>query len=117
MDQELPRHVQGDSPAGERYCALCKGEGHPNETARGIVAIRPREGGRLRKVAVCLNHADKVGKAESPYELIAQPARSRNPVHGRPANRLQGKTEKGDIKRTLRRVERYSKTQRGRLGE
>jgi len=102
----------------ESYCVLCKEEGKPNETARDVVTIRPKRGGTLRRVTVCLAHFNGLGKPESTYELVAAPGRG-IPAKGlaRQSKHVQGKSEKGNINRTLRRAERYSKGQRGRLGE
>jgi hypothetical protein len=118
MYDKVPGRAHSESGVGQRYCVLCKEEGKPNETARHMVTIRPKSGGKPREIAVCLGHADSLGKPASPYEVIAEPARgipSRGSV--RPGKHNEEKSEKGDINRTLRRVGRYSKSQRGRLGE
>ena len=119
MDDKVPRRIQSEGGVSERYCVLCKEEdGKPNETAHDMVTLRPKSGGKLRRVAVCLLHVDSLGKPGFPYEVIAEPARG-NRAKGsvRPGEHVLGKSEKGNINRKLRRVERYSRTQRGRLGE
>ena len=119
MNDKVPRRIHSEGGVGERYCVLCKEEASkPNETARHMMTIRPRSGGKLRRIAVCLAHADSLDKVTYPYEVIAEPTRG-IPTRGsvRPGKHIQRKSEKGDINRTLRRIERYSKTQRGRLGE
>jgi len=70
------------------------------------------------RVSLCLSHFEGLGKPGSLYELVAPPARV-VPTKGSARQNLhvEGKSEKGDISRTLRRAERYSKGQRGRLGE
>ncbi len=70
------------------------------------------------RVPLCLAHFEGLGKPGSLYELVIPPARV-VPVKGSARQNLhvEGKSEKGDISRTLRVTERYSKGQRGRLGE
>jgi hypothetical protein len=118
MVDKVPRRIQSEGSVNETYCALCREEGKPNETARDLVTIRPKSGGRLRRVAVCRSHADGLGKSESPYELVVAPARGVSAKGlARESRHVQGKSERGNINRSLRRAERYSKGQRGRLGE
>jgi hypothetical protein len=109
---------RNESAAAERYCVFCKEEGKPGESAREVVTIRPREGGRQVRVALCLAHVQGLGRPGSLYVLVAPPART-IPAKGlaRQTLHVEGKSEKGNINRTLRRAERYSKGQRGRLGE
>jgi len=118
MVDKVARRARSEGGASERYCVLCKEEGKPGETARDVVTIRPREGGRPMRVALCLAHADGLGRPGSLYEVVAAPARV-IPAKGlaRQSRHVEGKSEKGNINRTLRRAERYSKGQRGRLGE
>jgi hypothetical protein len=83
-----------------------------------MMTIRARDGGEPRRVAICLTHAESLGSAWSLYEVISEPKRGQHPKgYVRPGQQRQGKNEKGDINRSLRVLERYSKTQRGRLGE
>ena len=100
------------------YCVLCKEEGNPNEMARDVVTIRPRDGGKPRRAALCLAHFVGLGRPGSLYEVAAAPGRA-VPAKGlaRQRRHVEGKSEQGNINRTLRRAERYSKGQRGRLGE
>jgi hypothetical protein len=118
MVGKAQRRVSSEGGASDGYCVLCREEGKPNETARDVVTIKPRNGGRERRVTVCLAHLDGFGKPESLYEVVAAPVRG-IPAKGlaRQIRHVQGKSEKGNINRTLRRAERYSKGQRGRLGE
>lgn len=118
MAGKAARRVPSRTGEGERYCALCKEEGKPRETARDFVTIRPKEGGSPMRVPLCVAHREGLGKTSSLYELVAPPARA-VPAKGqaRQALHVEGKSEKGNISRTLRRAERYSKGQRGRLGE
>jgi hypothetical protein len=118
MVDRVTRRVRGEGSASEGYCVLCKEEGKPSETARDVVTIRPREGGRPMRVALCLAHVEGLGRPGSLYEVVAAPARV-IPAKGlaRQTMHVEGKSEKGNINRTLRRAERYSKGQRGRLGE
>ena len=101
----------------ERHCVLCKEEGKLNETAHDMVTIRPRSGGEPRKVAVCIAHVKSLGEPTSPY-VVAELERS-FPTMGaaRPRTYVPGKRKGGDIPRTMRKSERYGRTQRGRLGE
>ncbi|MDA4112986.1 MAG: hypothetical protein OK474_02970 [Thaumarchaeota archaeon] len=119
MGKEAPTRVKSEGGASERFCVLCQEEdGKTNETAHDMVTIRSTAGGKSRMVAVCLAHAESLGKPGSPYEIVTAPVRGvrpRSPV--RPSGQIQGKSAKGDISRTLRQTERYGKTQRGRLGE
>jgi hypothetical protein len=118
MDDKVPRRIRSEGGVSERYCVICKEEGKPNETAHDMVTIRPRTGGKTRRVAVCLVHVDSISKPESPYEVIAEPIRgNRSRGSARQSKHIQRKSEQGDINRTLRLVERYGRTQRGRLGE
>lgn len=119
VDDKAPRRTHSEGGANQRYCVLCKEEGKPNETARDMVTIRPRSGGEPRRVALCSNHVESLGEPASPYVVVVV-ARARGfPTRGsaRPGRHIQRKSEKGDINRTMRRVERYGRTQRGRLGE
>ncbi len=70
------------------------------------------------RVPLCLAHAEGLGKPGSLYDVVTPPARV-VPAKGlaRQTRHVEGKSEKGNINRTLRRAERYSKGQRGRLGE
>ena len=118
MVVNIASRSRSESGTTERYCILCKEEGKPSETARDVVTIRPREGGRPMRVALCLAHVEGLGRPGSLYEVVTAPARvipakglARQTIH------VEGKSEKGNINRTLRRAERYSKGQRGRLGE
>jgi hypothetical protein len=116
-DQRSPDPIHDEGAANERRCVLCKEEGRPNETAHGVVTIRPRSGGEPRKVAVCSFHLEGLGEATSPY-VVDELARS-FPTRGsaKPRAYVPGKRKGGDIPRTMRRAERYGRTQRGRLGE
>jgi len=118
MVDKATRQVHNEGGVGDGYCALCKEEGRPSETARDVLTIRPREGGKPMRVPLCLAHVDGLGKPGSLYELINPPRRV-VPAKGlaRQTLHVEGKSEKGNINRTLRRAERYSKGQRGRLGE
>ena len=118
MVEKAPRRTSGKGGARESYCVLCREEGKPNETALDVVTIRPRSGGRVLRATVCLFHLNGLGKPGSVYELVAAPPRG-VPAKGlaRESKHVEGKSEKGNINRTLRRAERYSKGQRGRLGE
>lgn len=118
MVDKMARRVRSQVGAVERYCTLCKEEGRPSESARDVVTIRPRGGGKAMRVPLCLAHTEGLGKPGSLYELVIAPARV-VPVKGSARQNLhvEGKSEKGDISRTLRVTERYSKGQRGRLGE
>jgi len=118
MVDKVTRRVRSEGEASDGYCALCKEEGKPSETARDVLTIRPREGGKPMRVPLCLAHVEGLGKSGSLYELVAPPARI-VPAKGlaRQTRHVEGKSEKGNINRTLRRAERYSKGQRGRLGE
>jgi hypothetical protein len=117
LDDKAPRRIHSEGGANERYCVLCREEGKPNETARDMVTIRPKSGGEPRKVAVCSGHVESLGEPASPY-VVAEPVRVL-PTRGsiRPGKHFQGKSVKGDISRGMRKIERYGKTQRGRLGE
>jgi hypothetical protein len=119
MYEMASRRIHSEGGVTERYCVLCREEeGKPNETAHEMVTIRPKIGGKQRRVAVCLVHVASLGKAASPHEVIAEPIRGNRPKgYAQPVEHVQGKSEKGNINRTLRRVERYGRTQRGRLGE
>jgi len=116
-DEKLPDPIHGDGAADDRRCVLCKEQGRPNETAHGLVTIRPRSGGEPRKVAVCSFHVRSLGEATSPY--IVDELTPSFPTRGsaRSHSYVPGKRKGGDIPRTMRRVERYGRTQRGRLGE
>ena len=118
MTERVARQVRTAGGTGERYCVLCKEEGKPGETAREVVTVRPREGGRPMRLALCLAHLDGLGRPGSLYEAVPPPSRV-IPAKGLARQNLhvEGKSEKGNINRTLRRAERYSKGQRGRLGE
>jgi hypothetical protein len=111
--------VSSDLGPGERHCALCEEEdGRPDEPADFMVTITPINAGEERRVALCAKHVESLGKKGSPYRAVEEPAKSRRArIFTRPAEHPKGKSEKGDIKRTSRGVERYSKTERGRLGE
>jgi hypothetical protein len=117
VDAKAQRRIHSEGGVNERYCVLCAEEGKPNETSRDMVTIRPRSGGEQRRIAVCSAHLETLGEPSSPY-LVASPTVSL-PTRGspRPHQNVQRKSQTGDISRTLRRVERYGKTQRGRLGE
>ncbi len=114
---EKPKPIHSEGGVNGRYCVLCKEEGKPNETAHDMVTIRPRPGGEPRRVAVCLAHVKSLGEPASPY-VVAEPARG-FPTRGsaRPRTYVPGKRKGGDIPRTMRKAERYGRTQRGRLGE
>ena len=118
MVDKVVRRVRTGGGTSERFCVLCKEEGRPNEAAREVVTIRARDGGRPMRVALCLSHVDGLGRPGSLYEAVPPPARV-IPAKGlaRQTRHVEGKSEKGNINRTLRRAERYSKGQRGRLGE
>src|ERR1700694_1221924 len=107
MDGTLPRPIHNEGGVGERFCALCKEEeGKPDETAYDMVTIRPRTGGKPRRVAVCFVHLDSLGKPASPYEIIADPNRGIHPQgSAQQGKHMQGKSEKGNANRTRRRVE------------
>jgi len=111
------RPIHSEGGVNERHCVLCKEEGKPNETAHDMVTIRLRSGGEPRSVAVCLAHVKSLGEPSSPY-VVAEPVRG-FPTRGsaRPRTYVPGKKTSGDIPRAMRRVERYDRTQRGRLGE
>jgi hypothetical protein len=71
---------------------------------------------RLTLAEVKSIHHDEP-RSTPPGEVVVGPRRtsSRGPV---PTKRyIQGKREKGEINRNLRRRGRYSRTQRGRLGD
>ncbi|MGA2664203.1 MAG: hypothetical protein ABSF83_04595 [Nitrososphaerales archaeon] len=118
MVDKVARGTSGEGGASGRYCVFCKEEGEPEETARDVVTIRLREGGRPRRVALCKAHADALGGPGSMYEAVRPPTKV-VPAKGlaRQTLHVEGKSEKGNINRTLRRAEGYSKGQRGRLGE
>jgi len=117
QDEKPPNPIRSGGAANERHCVLCKEEGKLNETARYMVTIRPRSGGEPRKVAVCSSHIKSLGETTSPY-VVDELHRS-FPARGsaRPRTYVPGKRKSGDIPRTMRKAERYGKTQRGRLGE
>jgi hypothetical protein len=118
MVNRAPRQTSSEGGAGERYCVLCEEDGKPNEIARNMVTIRPKSGGEPRRVAICLVHVDGLGKPESAYKVVAEPTKAVQPKNSaRAGKQSQGKSQRGDINRTLRQTERYGKTQRGRLGE
>jgi hypothetical protein len=117
--QPKPKPARSRKQANERYCVLCQEEdGRSEEPADRMVTITPTNGGEERRVAVCLVHLDSLSKPDSPYRAVVAVAKElRTRASTRPVEHDKGKSESGDIKRTLRRVERYSKTERGRLGE
>jgi hypothetical protein len=118
MVDKFPRPVKAERRVTETYCVLCREEGKPNETARDFVTIRPKSGGRQRRIAVCRAHFGTLGDSQSPYEVVAAPARGVSAKGlAREKKHVEGKSERGNINRTLRRAERFSKGQRGRLGE
>jgi hypothetical protein len=115
---KVQRRVQSEGRAKETYCLLCREEGKRNETARDYVTVRLKSGGAVRRIAVCRSHADGLGRSESPYEVVAAPARGVSAKGlARESKHVQGKSEQGNINRSLRRAERFSKGARGRLGE
>jgi hypothetical protein len=117
IDDKAQKLIHSEGGVNGRYCVLCKEEGRPNETARDMVTIRPKSGGEQRRVAICSAHLETLGEPSSPYAVseptIGPPTRGSPRAH----ERIQRKSQTGDISRTLRRVERYGRTQRGRLGE
>ena len=117
LDGKPPRPIRSEGGVNDRHCVLCKEEGKANETARDMVTIRKRSGGEPRRVAACSAHVKSLGEPTSPY-VVAEPIRGL-PTRGsaRPRPYVEGKKKDGDISRTIRRVERYGRTQRGRLGE
>lgn len=119
MRKNVPRRIQSEGGVSERYCDLCMEEdGKSNETARDMVTVTSRTGGEPRRIAVCLPHFEGLGKPDSPYVVIAEPAKGRRPGStARPSEHNKGKSQAGEINRTRRQSERYAKTQRGRLGE
>ncbi|HZW85296.1 MAG TPA: hypothetical protein VFE91_05280 [Nitrososphaerales archaeon] len=104
---------------GDRYCLLCREEdGKPEESGMVVLDIVSKHGGRARTAALCLAHARSIGTPESSYEEVVLPPqglRSRGPV--RTNRQARGGRGKGEISRSQRVLGRYSKTQRGRLGE
>jgi hypothetical protein len=119
MSKKQPRPARAGAQTGERYCVLCEEEdGKYGEPADYMVTITPTNGGEERRVAVCAVHVDSLSKPDSPYRIVVPPAkrrRAKDPIKA--VEHDKGKSENADIKRTLRGVERYSKTERGRLGE
>jgi hypothetical protein len=117
LDEKPPQPIHSEGGVNERHCVLCREEGKQNETAHDMVTIRPRSGGELRRVAVCLAHIKSLGEPTSPY-VVAEPVRG-FPTRGsaRPRAYVPGKKNSGDLPRTMRKSERYGGTQRGRLGE
>lgn len=102
----------------ERHCVLCREEGKPSETARDMVTIRPRSGGEPRRVAVCSAHIKSLGDAAtSPYVVDDQARGFPNRGSARPRVYVPGERKGGDVARTMRKAERYGRTQRGRLGQ
>ena len=115
---EKPHPVRSEGGATERHCVLCKEEGRENETARDMVTIRLRSGGEARKVAVCSAHLKSLGEAtSSSYVVDDQPRGFPNRGSARPRSYVPGQRKDGDIGRTMRKAERYGRTQRGRLGQ
>ena len=118
MDKQ-PKQALAESRTVERYCALCEEEdGKTGEPADFMVTITPVNGGEERRVALCLVHIESLKKPDSPYRMVAAPTKARG-ARGtvRPVEHNKGRSEKADIKKTSRGVERYSKTERGRLGD
>jgi hypothetical protein len=114
---EKPQLIRIEGGVNERHCVLCREEGKPNETAREMVTISPRSGGEARRIAICSTHLKSLGEAGSPH-VVTGPGRV-FPTRGsaRPMAYVPGKKKNGDISRTIRKAERYGRTQRGRLGE
>jgi len=117
IDDKAMLRIHSEGGVNERYRVLCNEEGKPNETARDMVTIRPRSGGEPGRVAVCYAHLESLREPSSPY-VVAEPAKGQ-PARWSPRPRQidERKSQTGDIGRTLPGVERYGKTQRGRLGE
>ncbi|MDA4135842.1 MAG: hypothetical protein OK449_02425 [Thaumarchaeota archaeon] len=119
MSKKQPRPAPDGAQTGERYCVLCEEEdGKYGEPADYMVTITPANGGEERRVAACAAHVKSLSKPDSPYRIVAAPTKSRRAKSAvKPVEHNKGKSEKADVKRTLRGVERYSKTERGKLGE
>ncbi|HVC27483.1 MAG TPA: hypothetical protein VND40_04925 [Nitrososphaerales archaeon] len=117
LDEKATKPIHSEGGVNGRHCVLCKEQGMLNVTAHEMVTIKPRSGGEPRKVAVCSSHVKSLGEPSSPY-LVDELARS-FPTRGsaRPRAYVPGKRKGGDIPRTMRKTERYGRTQRGRLGE
>ncbi len=114
---EKPHPVRSEGGVNERHCVLCKEQGRPNETARDMVTITPRSGGEPRKVAVCASHLKSLGESTSPYVVDATARGFPSRGSARPRTYVPGKRKSGDMVRTIRKAERYGRTERGRLGE
>jgi hypothetical protein len=114
---EKPQPIRSEGGVNERYCALCREQGKPNETAREMITIRPRSGGDPRRVAVCSSHVKGLDETTSPY-VVDAPARA-FPKSGsdRPRSHVPGRRKSGDMVRTTRKSDRYGRTERGRFGE
>jgi len=113
------KQATSESRTSESFCALCEEEdGKNGEPAGYMVTITPANGGGERRVALCVAHVESLKKPGSPYRMVAAPTKTRG-VRGatRHVEHNKGRGEKGDIKRTSRGVERYSKSERGRLGD
>jgi hypothetical protein len=117
LDEMPPYTIRSEGGANERHCVLCREQGKPNETARDMVTIRLRSGGGPRRVAVCSSHVKSLGETASPYVVDELPRGFPTSGSARPRAYVPGKRKSGDISRTMRKAERYGKTQRGRLGE
>jgi hypothetical protein len=119
MVHRIPPRANSFSGAGERYCVICKEEGgNPTESARHVVTIKLRTGGNPRKVALCAMHFRGIGDPRSSYVLVPELTGAPRPRASAPTDtQKRGSRRKGEVNNSLRQLGRYSKTQRGRLGE
>jgi hypothetical protein len=118
MGHSVSHRVGSAGMVEERHCLLCREEdGKPDVIGMVVLNIVSKHGGRARAAVLCLAHARSIGTPESPYEVVLPPPgiRQRGPV--RTNRQVQGSRGKGEISRSQRVLGRYSKTQRGRLGE